>query len=198
MSRNAYISVPAVVLFVGAGILGFVLCLLMTDAAGNVLGWITVSQACAVLIVWPNLHRDLNHTVSPLVLIFLSAPLYAAGIKLGGTGGGETIMTLVLVCMMFLYVSFLFRLEKVRGVPPGSWYIPLSTILVAGPVLVYYVLTEFLRYQLPWIIGISPVAALGARAHLSTGCAAWVGVIVVTAAAGLLSERALREKNEDT
>lgn len=176
-------------MFVGAGILGFVLCLLMTDGTGNVLGWITVPQACAVLVAWPHLHRDLSHTASPLVLMFLSAPLYSAGIKLGGTGGGETVMTLVLVCMLFLYVSFLFRLEKIRGIPPGSWYIPLSTLLVAGPVLVYYISAEFLRCPLPWIVGISPVAALGAGAHLRTGCAAWIGVIVVTAAAGLLYVR---------
>ncbi len=185
-NTERYLSMPAILWFVGAGILGFVLCLFVTEGTDRTLGWVVVTQACAVLVVWPCLHRNLHHIVSPVVLIFLSVPLYAAGVKLGGTGGGEAAMALVLMCMLFLYVSFLFRLEEVMGIQPGAWYIPLSTLLVAGPVVVYYILAEFLRRPLPWIMGISPVAALGGGAHLRTGCVAWAVVLVVTAVAGLL------------
>ncbi len=192
-NTERYLSMPAVRWFVGAGILGFILCLFATDGTDRTLGWIVVPQACAVLAVWPHLHRNLHYTVSPVALIVLSAPLYAAGIKLGGMGSGETAMTLVLMCMLFLYVSFLFRLEEVRGIQSGAWYIPLSTLLVAGPVVVYYILAEFLRRPLPWIMGISPVAALSGGMHLRTGCVAWAVVLVVTAVAGLLAVRLKEE-----
>ncbi len=188
-NTERYLSMPAVLWFVGAGILGFILCLFATDGTDRVLGWIVVPQACAVLVVWPHLHRNLHYTMSPVALIVLSAPLYAAGIKLGGTGSGEAAMALVLMCILFLYVSFLFRLEEVRGIQPGAWYIPLSTLLVAGPVLVYYILAEFLRRPLPWIMGISPVAALSGGTQLRTGCVAWAVVLAMTAGAGLLKMR---------
>lgn len=185
-SPERYLSVPAILWFIGPGIVGFALCLFVTEGTDRTLGWIVVPQACAMLAVWPHFHRNLHYVMSPLALIFLSVPLYAAGIMLGGIASGETAMTLILLCMLFLYVSFLFRLEEVRGIQPGAWYIPLSTILVAGPVLVYYILAEFLRYPMPWIMGISPVVALSGGAHLRTGCVAWVGVLIVTAVAGLL------------
>lgn len=193
-NTEQYLSVPAVLWFIGTGVLGLILCLFVTDGTDRALGWIVVPQACAVLAVWPHLHRNLHYTMSPVALIVLSAPLYAAGIKLGGTRGGEAAMTLVLVCMLFLYVSSLLRLEEIRGIQPGAWYIPLSTLLVAGPVVVYYILAEFLRRPLPWVMGISPVAALSGGAYLRTGCVTWAVVLAMTAAAGLLRAKAKGEK----
>ena len=48
MTENTerYLSVPAVLWFVGAGILGFVMCLFATDGTDRTLGWIVIPQAC--------------------------------------------------------------------------------------------------------------------------------------------------------
>ncbi len=198
-----YVSIPAVVWFVGAGVLGFALCLLLTGGMSGVLGWVAVPQACVILVVWPCLRRNMHHILSPIALILLSAPLYAGGIRLSGTGTGEVIMTLILVCMLFFYVSFMLLFEEIREIPPGTWYMPLSSILVAGPIVVYYVCVEFLRYPMPWIMGISPVVALSDGTYLRTGCAAWACVLAVTVLAGVAANRKqkdalIRRRNEDT
>ncbi len=183
--KNFYISIPAVIWFVGAGVLGFALCLLLTDGMSGALGWVTVSQACVILAVWPYFRRNMHHILSPIALIFLSAPVYAGGARLSGAGTGEVIMALTLLCMLFFYVSFVFRFEESRDISSGMWYMPLSSILVAGPIVVYYVLAEFLRYPMGWVLGISPVVALADGAYLRAGCAAWAGVLAVMVLADL-------------
>ncbi len=178
-NAGEYLSIPAAVLYLAAGAAGFVLCLALTGGTDGTLGWIAVAQACVVLVFWPRLRRRLNQSGAPAVLLFLSAPLYAAGVRLGGVGAAETAMSILFLYMLFLYVSLFFRIEESRGIPTGAWYLPVSSLLVAGPIVVYYILAEFLRRPMVWIAGISPMVALRSGAHLRTGCAAWAGVLVL-------------------
>lgn len=187
-NTGEYISIPAAVLYLAGGAAGFILCLVLTGGTDGTLGWIAVAQACVVFVFWPRLCRNLSQTAAPAVLLFLSVPLYVAGVRLGGAGVAETAMSLLFLYMLFLYVSLFFRLEESMGIPPGAWYLPVSTLLVAGPIVVYYILAEFLQRPMIWIAGISPMVALkGGGAHLRVGCAAWAGVLVLMIIIGFSS-----------
>ena len=188
------LTTASAVLFLGSGMTGLVFCMGLTGGTDSTLSWILLGQACFVFVGWPGLHRGLSVTAAPLALMSLSAPMYVLGAVLGGVGPAQLGMTLILLYMIFLYAAFMLKLETMRGAPAGGWYVPVSGLLVAGPVILYYVLAEFLKRPVSWIAGISPVIALSDPAFLNMGCAAWAGVLIVLIAAGALSGRCGEEE----
>jgi hypothetical protein len=195
VNREA-VSNTAFVLFVAAGIAGFSACLFLGPSARAALGWTAAAQACGILVMWPRLQGRFNYAAAPALLILLSAPVYVAGVMWSGSSAVQTALSVILLYMLFIYVSFMMRLEEARGVPAAAWYVPVSALLVGGPVLVHYILAEFLKRPVPWLAGISPLAALSSPRLLSAGCGAWVAVLAVTGAAAALTGRA-EKKNED-
>jgi hypothetical protein len=185
----------AFVLFLAAGIAGFSAYLILGPSMRGALGWIAAAQACCILVVWPAMHKRFNYATAPAVLLLLSAPLYVAGVLWGGSSSVETALSLVLLYMLFVYVSLLMTLEEARGIPPAAWYVPVSVLLVGGPVLIHYVLAEYLGRPLPWLAGISPMVALSDTRFLSTACGAWVAVLAVMGIAAVLMGRT-EGKNE--
>ena len=187
------ISITSFVVFLAAGIAGFTAFLTLSGSASGALGWILIAQACCVLAAWPRMYRSFNYAVAPAVLLLLSGPLYAAGVMWGGAAGIDTALSVLLLYMLFIYAALMMKLEQRCGVPAAAWYVPTSVLLVGGPILIHYVLAEYLKRPLPWVAAISPMVALSSRRHLAVGCGAWVGVLVIVGAATMLLNWRSRE-----
>ncbi len=194
---NRYINIAGVIICLGAAIAGLVLSLALSGDPGRSLGWIGICQACVVLVAWPHMHRELHVSISPAVIIFLCLPVYAVGVRLSGAGVDEVAGSILMIYMLFLYVAFMLRLERLMEIPPAAWYLPLSFLLVVGPIVVYYVLAEFLGRSVPWVAGISPMVALFGGTYLRTGCGAWACVLAVVGTAGMLAKRKISGSGDD-